>query len=114
MQPLDHASLDHDHALLLVLGQPEGVDDLSRPFDLLARRREDLVARPDLIGVDQCFAVHAKRAATLTLLAQAKLVLEVVIDAVDDVEAIGASGAASWQARAPRQSGHAKRGRATP
>src|SRR5262249_49611157 len=92
MQPLDHAALDHDQALLLVLGLAEGVDDLPRPFDLLARRREDLVARPDLIGVDQCLAVHAKRATTLTLLAQAKLVLEVVIDAVDDVEAIGAGG----------------------
>ena len=50
MQPLDHAALDHDHALLLVLRLAEGVDHLARPLDLLARRREDLVAGPDLVG----------------------------------------------------------------
>src|SRR4029078_6262085 len=65
MQPLDHAPLDHDHALLLVLLLPEGVDHPARPLDLLARRREDLIARPDLVGVDQRLAVHAKGAAPL-------------------------------------------------
>ncbi len=44
------------------------------------------------LGVDQRLAVHAERAAALALLAQAKLVPEVVIDPVDDVEAVGARG----------------------
>src|SRR4029079_8513867 len=87
MQPLDHAALDHDHALLLVLLLAERVDHLARPVDLLAGRREDLVAGPDLVGVDQRLAVHAERAAPLAFLAQAKLVPEVVVDPSDDVEA---------------------------
>ena len=92
MQPLDHAPLDHDHALLLVLGMTEGVDHLARPVDLLLRRREDLVAGPDLARMDQSLAVHAEGAAALAFVTQALLVAEVVIDAVDDVEAIGARG----------------------
>ena len=90
MQPLDHAALDHDDALLLVLGMAEGVDHFPRPIDLLLRRGEDLVAGPDLARMDQSLAVHAEGATALALLAQALLVLEVVIDAVDDVEAVGA------------------------
>src|SRR6185437_10860601 len=82
MQPLDHAPLDHDHALLLVLLLAKGVDHLARPLDLLARRREDLVAWPDLVGVDQRLPVHAQRAAALAFLAQAKLAPTVVIDPV--------------------------------
>src|SRR5262245_63866279 len=92
MQPLDHAALDHDHALLLVLGVTEGIDDLARPVDLLLRRREDLVARPDLARMYQSLAVHAEGAAALTLLAQALFVAEIVIDTVDDVEAVGTRG----------------------
>ena len=57
-----------------------------------SRRREDLVAGPDLARMDQRLAVHAEGAAALALLAQAVLVPEVVIDAVDDVEAVGARG----------------------
>src|SRR5690242_1224846 len=92
MQSLHHAAFHDDDALLLALGPAEGIDDLARPLDFLARRREDFVARRDLARVDQRLAVHAERAAPLAFLAQAKLVLEVVIDAVDDVEAIGARG----------------------
>src|SRR5262249_43960766 len=92
MQPLDHAALDHDHALLLVLGVTEGIDDLARPVDLLLRRREDLIARPDLARMNQSLAVHAEGAAALTLLAQALFVAEIVIDAVDNVEAVGTRG----------------------
>src|SRR6188474_1199282 len=88
MQPLDHTPLDYDHALLLVLRMAEGVDDPPRPVDLLLRRREDLVAGSDLARMDQSLAVHAEGAPALAFITQALLVAEVVIDAVDDVEAI--------------------------
>ena len=45
-----------------------------------------------LRGVDQRLAVHAERAAVLAFLAEADLVAEVVVDAVEDVEAVGARG----------------------
>ena len=35
MQPLDHAAIERDHALVLVLGQIEGRDDLACLRDLL-------------------------------------------------------------------------------
>ena len=43
----------------------------------------------DLTGMDQRLAVHAQRAALLAFGAEARLVAEVVVDAVDHVEPIG-------------------------
>src|SRR4029450_2233942 len=90
VKPLHHAPLHDNHALLRVLRLPEGGDDLARPVDLFPRRREDVVAGRDLARVDQRLAVHTKRAAVFAFLAQAALVAEVVIDAVEDVKMISA------------------------
>src|SRR5680860_1498079 len=92
MQALDHVPVHHDDTLLLVLGLAEGVDDLAGPIDLFLRRREDLVAGADLARMDQRLAVHAENAAALALIAQTLLVAEVVVDAIDDVELVGARG----------------------
>src|SRR5689334_17210388 len=92
VQPLHHAAFDHDDAFLLVLGPAECLDDLARPLDLLLGRREDLVAWADLARVNQGLTVHAERAATLALLPEAHLVPELVVDSIDNVEAVGARG----------------------
>ena len=90
MQPLDHAPFNHDHALTGVLRLAEGVDHFPRPIDLLLGRGEDLVAGGNLARMDQGLAIHAQRPPAFALLAQAKLVAEIVIDPVDDVEAVRA------------------------
>ncbi len=92
MQAFDHAAVDGDDAFAGVLRLGEGGDDLAGPVDFAFGRREDLIARADLRGVDQGLAVHAERAALLTFSAQAVFVAEVVVDAVDDVELVGAGG----------------------
>src|SRR6516164_11435146 len=92
VKPLHHAPFHDNHALLGVLRLPEGGDDLTRPVHLLLSGREDFVAGRDLARVNQGLAIHAERAATLAFLAQAKLVAKVVIDAVEDVEAISPGG----------------------
>ena len=56
---------DRDDALAGVFRLFEGFDDLARPCDFLVGRREDLVARDHLRGMDQRFAVHAERAPVL-------------------------------------------------
>jgi hypothetical protein len=61
-----------------------------RPRDLVLGRGEDVVARGDLGRVDERLAVHAQAAALLALGAESGLVLEVVVDAVEHVEAVGA------------------------
>ena len=46
----------------------------------------------NLVGVDQRLAVEAQSAALRTLAPEAVAVLEVVVDAVEHVEAVGAAG----------------------
>ena len=58
--------------------------------DLRRRRRELLVADVDLARVDQRLAVEADVAALLALGPEAVEILDVVVDAVDDVAAVGA------------------------
>ena len=90
VQQLHHAALDRDHALALVLRLVEGGDDLAREGDLGLGRREHLVGGRDLVGMDQRLAVEAEPAAVHALAAQAVGILEVVVDAVEHVEAVGA------------------------
>src|SRR5690242_7817294 len=54
MQALDHAAVDGDDALGLVLRQIESGDDLARLGDLFRRRRKRLVADVELARMDQC------------------------------------------------------------
>ena len=72
MQPLDHLALDRDDALAGVFRLLEGFDDLARPSDFVFGRREDLVARGNLRGMDQRFAVHAERAPVLAFGAKSR------------------------------------------
>ena len=72
MQALDHSAFDGDNTLAGVFRLIEGFDDFAGPGNFLVRRREDLVARDDLRGVDQGFAVHPKRAPVLALGAETR------------------------------------------
>ena len=66
-------------------------------------------------GVDQRLAVEAEIAALLAFGQEAGLVLEVVIDAVEDVDAMGAGRQQGrWSARAASAPGLARSGRASP
>ena len=67
----------------------EGGDDPARHLELGGRRREDLVARLDLAGMDQGLAVEAHFEPLPADGAEALGVLDVVVDAVEDGEAIG-------------------------
>ncbi len=101
VQALDHAAVDLDDAFVLVLRQVEGGDDFPRPLNLLRRRREGLVAGRDLLRVDQRLAVEAKIARPPAFLCKSFRVAEFVIDAVEDIEAVGARG--SHAIHQPRQ-----------
>ena len=68
----------------------KAADDLARHLEFGGRRREDLVARLDLAGMDQRLAVEAHLQPLLADGAEALGVLDVVVDAVEDREAIGA------------------------
>ena len=77
--------------------------------------RENLVADRDLIGMDQRLAVHAEIAALFAFGAEAGLVGEIVIDAVDDFSAIGARGGdADRQIGQHRRAARASGGRGFP
>src|SRR5271163_4226760 len=88
VQQLDHFAVELDRALAGVLGQGEGGDDRARALDLCIRRREGRVANVDLVRVDQRLAVEAHVAALLAFGFKADGIVQVVIDAVDDVAAV--------------------------
>ena len=90
VQQFDHPAVELDHALAGVFRQGEGVDDGAGVLDLGDGRREHLVADVDLARVDQRLAVEAHVAALLAFRPEAVEVLDVVVDAVDDVDAVGA------------------------
>ena len=71
-------------------GWRKGRDDLARPGDFLLRGREHLVTGLDLRGMDQRLAVHAEGAALLAFGAETLLIPEIIIHAVDHIEAKGA------------------------
>ena len=50
---------------------------------------EKISCRGNLARMDQGLAIHAQRPPAFALLAQALLILEVVVDAIDDVESVG-------------------------
>src|SRR5260221_10849799 len=59
---VDHLVAEHHRAAALHLGGvPVGVEDSDRSVELLLARRERLVARGDLVGVQAPLAVVAKR-----------------------------------------------------
>ena len=98
---LDHAAVDLHHALALVLRQIERRDHLARLRDLVGARREHRVARPDLVRMDQRLAVEAHVARLRAFGLEALRIAEIVVDAVEDVDAVGVRG--EQAARQPRQ-----------
>src|SRR5215472_3025812 len=90
VQPLDHAALDLDDAFVAVLRQIERGDDLARRLDLLGRRRERGVAGFDLPRMDQRLAVETEIARLPAFGGETFGVAEIVVDAVQNVEAVGA------------------------
>jgi len=67
----------------LTTGAFEGVDDAGGPRALLVARREDVVEGGQLAGVDGRLAEEAERARERRLRAEAALVAELGVDAVD-------------------------------
>src|SRR4249920_3434800 len=59
MQPFHHAAVELDDALVFILRQAEGGDDLACVGHLLRARREGSVARADLIRMNEGLAVKA-------------------------------------------------------
>src|SRR5579872_288423 len=92
VQKLDHPPVELDHALAGVLRQRERRDDGGGAFDLSRGGSERLVADVDLARVDQRLAVEPHVAALQTFVAEAVEIRDVVEDAVDDVDAVGARG----------------------
>src|SRR5690606_36707026 len=90
MQQLDHATIDGEDALALVLRLCECRDDLPSPLHLGGRRGKDFVGRRNLIGVDQRLAVHAELAALDAFPAEALDVLVGIVDAFEDVDSMSA------------------------
>ena len=102
MQQLHHAAVELDRALAGVLRQRERLDDGGGAFDLSRGGGEQFVADVDLTGVDQRLAVEPNVAALQAFEAEAVEILDVVVDAVEDVDAVGARGGNS----AGKPSGH--------
>ena len=92
MQELGHLAVDLEDALPGIGGVSEGLDDSLGLFDIMGAGGEDAVCLVQLGGVDQRLAIKAQVAALLALVAEAAFILDVVIDAVDGGEAIGAGG----------------------
>src|SRR5262245_10548545 len=91
MQSLDHTAIKRDHAFVLVLRKIEGRDDLAGLRDLLGAWRESRVGTSDLARMDQRLAVKTEVARLATLPREPFRVGDVVVNAIEDVETIGAS-----------------------
>ena len=78
--------------LFLFSGQIERRDHLARLRDLVRRRRERRVAGLDLVRMDQRLAVEAEVARLRAFGREAFGIGEVVVDAVEDVDAVLARG----------------------
>src|SRR5207249_2451718 len=79
-----HPAVDGHHTAALPRCLFEGLDDPAGPGDLFLGGGEDAVARFDLPRVDQRLAVEAELAALYALGLEARQVLHVVVDAVED------------------------------
>ena len=88
MQLLDHFAVDLDDALPFGARLFESGGDLSRPGDLLRARPVDPVRGVDRLRMDQRFAIEAERAAGPAAFGEAFVVGEIVVDRVDDGEAV--------------------------
>src|ERR1700730_19093884 len=89
MHTLDHAPVDLHDALGMIFGKLECRDDLSRLRDLGLTRRKGGIAWRDLVGVDHGLAVESHVAALPALAAKALGIGDVVVDAVQYVDAEG-------------------------
>src|SRR5262252_3469215 len=100
MQALDHAAVELHNALVLVFRQIERRDDLLRLGNVLRARRKGGVARPDLARMDESLAVEAHVSRLAALARETLGIAEVVVDAVEDIEAESARrGDAAHQPR---------------
>lgn len=90
MQVLDDPPVDHRHALPFALCLLEGGDLALGQRHLVLGRREGGVGDVDLRGMDQGLAVEPQVPALFAFGAQAGLVLECVVDAVDADDALRA------------------------
>ncbi len=92
MEQFDHFSVELNDALAGVLGQSESVDDGAGGLDLCGGRRINLVADVDLAWMNERLAVEAHFASLQAFGVKAVEILDVVIDAIDDVEPVSSRG----------------------
>src|ERR1700683_2441264 len=92
MQPLHHLPVELDRAARGVFRPLECSDDPAGLGDFLLRRREDDIAVLDLARMDQGLAVEAKIARLRAFLPKAVDVGEIAVGAIENFEAMGASG----------------------
>ena len=115
MQQLRHPAVDLDHALAGVFRQRERGDHGAGAGDFIGGGREDGVARLDLAGMDQRLAVEAELQALTALRFEAGRVGDVVVDAVDRRQPLGACGGDGERQRGvERARARSRRGRAFP
>src|SRR4029450_9282866 len=85
-------AIDRHHAFTLVLRQIERRDDLTRLFDLARRWRKRLIAGLDLARVNERLAVESELEALGTFRGKAIGISDVVVNAVENFDAINARG----------------------
>ena len=89
MQPLDHAAIDLQDALVAIIRLCEGGDHPLGPGDRLRIGREGLIGGRDLARMDQRLAVEAHAPACRAFGGKALHIAEIGIDAVEDGQVVG-------------------------
>jgi len=92
VQTLDHPAIDRHNALALVLRQVESGNHLASLFNLGLRGREGFVARLNLAGMNKCLAIKTEFDALGALVGKAIGVSDVILNAVENIDAIDACG----------------------
>ena len=89
VQQLGHFAIDNDHALAGVDRICERRDDRRCRSQFIHAWRKNAVGRLDLRRVDQALAIKAQLFRFDTFCRETVRIVEIIIDAVDDIEAIG-------------------------
>src|SRR4051812_7196797 len=92
MHALDHAAIERHHTLALVLRLVERGDDLARLRDFIGGRRKHIVARRDLIGMNERLAVEAEIAALLAFAQKTLGIRVIVVYPVENDDAVSTRG----------------------
>ena len=90
MEQFGHLAVYLQYALAGILRVCERLNHGLCMFHIMRARREDAVGRVELRWMDQSLAVEAEVTPLLTLVDQALLVLDVIVDAINRDDVVGA------------------------